>query len=253
MDKNNIDNIVNNIYNNDNHDLQCLDIKENIFTDNYKETESDIDTSWIDNRLYNSLNIPEKEIMNSIGLYFIYINTNDYIEKINHIQQDISLNQHLNNNSGVIHNDIIIQLLEKNKYLSNNKYKIQDVLLYNVSLNPENIQSYSKDENLLESSSKFLEPLSIVNDFIIPPSIFIFHKINSIFFIFKQLQEIKPLPPKSILKSSIQNNGSNSNNDIKTIDNTNDNHKYTKKVRISEKNTITKLKSNNKFTRKQKK
>lgn len=222
------------------------------------DNESDLDISWVQEqeKLQQINENYFKEPMENIDIYFIYINTNDYIEKINHIQQDITLNQHLNNNSGVIHNDIIIQLLEKNKYLSNNKYKIQDVLLYNVSLNPENIQSYSKDENLLESSSKFLEPLSIVSDFIIPPSIFIFHKINSIFFIFKQLQEIKPLPPKSILKSSIQNNGSNSNNsnnDIKTIDNTNDKHKFTKKVRISEKNTITKLKPNNKFTRKQKK
>jgi len=113
-------------------------------------------------------------------------------------------------------------------------------------LNPENIQSYSKDENILESSSKFLEPLSIVSDFIIPPSIFIFHKINSIFFLFKQLQEIKQLPTKSILKSSIKNN---SNNIINPIDN-NEKHKFTKKVRISEKNVITKLKPNNKFTRK---
>jgi len=96
----------------------------------------------------------------------------------------------LNNNSSIIHNDIVIQLIEKNKYLSHNKYKIQDVLLYNVSLNPENIQSYSKDENILESSSKFLEPLSIVSDFIIPPSIFIFHKINSIFFIFTPLKKL---------------------------------------------------------------
>jgi len=57
------------------------------------------------------------------------------------------------------------------------------------------------------------------------------------------------------LKSSIQNNANNSNNsnNNKHIDNTNDKHKCTKKVRISEKNTITKLKHNNKFTRKQKK
>jgi hypothetical protein len=217
------------------------------------DNESDLDISWVQEqeKLQHINENYFKEPMEKIDIYFIYINTNDYIEKINHTQQEVSLN----NNSSIIHNDIIIQLIEKNKYLSHNKYKIQDVLLYNVSLNPENIQSYSKDENILESSSKFLEPLSIVSDFIIPPSIFIFHKINSIFFIFKQLQEIKPLPPKSILKSSIQNNGNNSinSNDVKPNDNTNDKHKCTKKVRISEKNTITKLKSNNKFTRKQKK
>jgi hypothetical protein len=229
---------------------------ENNIENNYEsDNESDLDISWVEEqeKLQHINENYFKEPMENIDIYFIYINTNDYIEKVNHIHQEVYLNQNLNNNSGIIHNDIIIQLIEKNKYLSNNKYKILDVLLYNVSLNPENIQSYSKDENLLESSSKFLEPLSIVSDFIIPPSIFIFHKINSIFFIFKQLQEIKPIPPKSILKSSIQNNEINSSNNIKTIDNTIEKHKFTKKVRISEKNVITKLKHNNKFTRKQKK
>ena len=243
---------------------------------NYEsDNESDLDISWVQEqeKLQHINENYFKEPMEMIDMFFIYINTNDYIEKINHLQQELSLN----NNSGVIHNDIIIQLIEKNKFLSNNKYKIQDVLLYNVSLNPENIQSYSNDENILESSSKFLEPLSIINDFIIPPSIFIFHKINSIFFIFNQLQEVKHVVPKSILKSSIQYNDNDGSNNINNEKNTNDKNtndkntndkntndkntnekinekrKVTKKVRISEKNIITKMKPKNTITRKQKK
>ena len=228
---------------------------------NYEsDNESDLDISWVEEqeKLQHINENYFKEPMEIIDMFFIYINTNDYIEKINHLQQEL----YLNNNSGVIHNDIIIQLIEKNKFLSNNKYKIQNVLLYNVSLNPENIQSYSKDDNILESSSKFLEPLSIVNDFIIPPSIFIFHKINSIFFIFNQLQEVKHVVPKSILKSSIQYNDNDGSNNINNDKNTNDKNtnekinekrKVTKKVRISEKNIITKMKPKNTITRKQKK
>ena len=222
---------------------------------NYEsDNESDLDISWVQEqeKLQHINENYFKEPMEMIDIFFIYVNTNDYIEKINHLQQELSLN----NNSGLIHNDIIIQLIEKNKFLSNNKYKIQDVLLYNVSLNPENIQSYSKDENILESSSKFLEPLSIVNDFIIPPSIFIFHKINSIFFIYKQLQEVKPIQPNSILKSCIKKNDyvvSNNNNEKNTNEKINEKRKVTKKVRISEKNIITTMKPKNTITRKQKK
>lgn len=216
---------------------------------NYEsDNESDLDISWVEEqeKLQHINENYFKEPMEMIDMFFIYINTNDYIEKINHLQQDVSLH----NNSGLIHNDIIIQLIEKNKFLSNNKYKIQDVLLYNVSLNPENIQSYSKDENILESSSKFLEPLSIVNDFIIPPSIFIFHKINSIFFIYKQLQEVKPIP-KPILKNSVQKNDYVVSNNIN--EKNNEKRKVTKKVRISEKNINTTMKPKNTITRKQKK
>ena len=228
-------------------------------TNNESDNESDLDISWVQEqeKLQHINENYFKEPMESIDLFFIYVNTNDYIEKINHLQHDLSLYQQLNNSSSVIHNDIIIQLIEKNKFLSNNKYKIQDVLLYNVSLNPENIQTYSKDENILESSSKFLQPLSIINDFIIPPSIFIFHKINSIFFIFNQLQEVKHVVPKSILKSSIQYNdndvSNNINNEKNTNEKINEKRKVTKKVRISEKNIITKMKPKNTITRKQKK
>lgn len=226
---------------------------------NYEsDNESDLDISWVQEqeKLQHIHENYFKEPMTMIDIFFIYINTNDYIEKVNYLQQDLSFD----NNSSIIYNNSIIQLIEQHKYLSNNKYKIQDVLLYNVSLNPENIQSYSRDEDILKSSSKFLEPLSIVHDFVIPPSIFIFHKINSIFFIFKQLQEVKSIP-KSIMKSSLKsdnvvtdnndninnnNNNNNDNNDIKQ-------HKTTKKVRILEKNTVTKLKHKNTITRKQKK
>jgi hypothetical protein len=214
---------------------------------NYEsDNESDLDISWVQEqeKLQHIHENYFKEPMTMIDIFFIYINTNGYIEKVNYLQQDLSFD----NNSSIIHNNNIIQLIEQHKYLSNNKYKIQDVLLYNVSLNPENIQSYSRDEDILKSSSKFLEPLSIVHDFVIPPSIFIFHKINSIFFIFKQLSEIKSIP-KSIMKSSLKSDNvvtDNDNNDIKQ-------HKTTKKVRILEKNNVTKLKLKNTITRKQKK
>ena len=198
------------------------------------DIESDLDISWIEEQeKLQQINANYfKEPMETIDIYFIYINTNDYIEKINCMQHNLTI---IDNNS-IIHNKDVINLIEQNKYLSNNKYKIQDILLYNISLQPENIQSYSKNEQILESSSKFLEPLSIINDFIIPPSIFIFHKINSIFFIFKQLQEIKPMP-KSILKPNVSSND-------KPM-------QKTKKVRILEYKNIKQAKINNRATRKQ--
>lgn len=199
--------------------------------------ESDLDISWIkeQEKLQQINENYFKEPMEAIDMFFIYINTNDYIEKIVYGEQQLIIDR--NNSNTIIPNEDVINLIETNRYLSNNKYKIQDILLYNVSLQPENIQSYSKNENILESSSKFLEPLSIINDFIIPPSIFIFHKINSIFFIFKQLQEIKPMP-KSILKPNVSIND-------KPM-------QKTKKVRILEYENIKLAKINNRTTRKQK-
>ena len=201
----------------------------------------DLDISWIkeQEKLQQINENYFKEPMENIELFFIYINSNDYIEKIN--CQSYVFNEKNNhdkkNENNVISNDEIIHWIEKNKYMCNHKYKIQEILLFNVSLNPENIQSYSKNENLLESSSKFLQRISIVNDIIIPPSIFIFHKVNALFFIFKNLNEVTV--PKSILKSSV---------DVSCVEVV---HKNTKKVRIVDK--VNKIKSSQRHTRKQKK
>lgn len=209
--------------------------------------ESDLDISWIkeQEKLQQINENYFKEPMEIIDMFFIYINTNDYIEKIVYGEQKLVINP--NNNNTIIPNEDVINLIESNRYLSNNKYKIQDILLYNVSLQPENIQSYSKNENILDSSSKFLEPLSIINDFIIPPSIFIFHKINSIYFIFKQLEKITIPLPKPILKNTINNiNNINKEPLIST-------HKITKKVRIVDNQHINQTKIKNRFTRKNQK
>jgi hypothetical protein len=225
-------NIFNNIFNNISNDFDS-------------DYESDLDISWIkeQEKLQQINENYFKEPMETIDMFFIYINTNDYIEKIVYGEHKLNV---ISNNS-IIPNQDVIQLIENNKYLANNKYKILDILLYNVSLQPENIQSYSQNENVLDTSSKFLEPLSIINDFVIPPSIFIFHKINSLFFIFKQLEKINIPLPKPILKSYVSNININ-NETNKSI------HKSTKKVRIMDKEPIiNKVKMNNRFTRKQKK
>ena len=212
---------------------------ENSRNNNESDNESDLDISWIkeQEKLQQINENYFKEPMDTIDFFFIYINSNDCIEIINYEKHDLVL-RHENS---IIPNEYVIELIEQKKYLSGNKYKIQDVLLYNVSLNPENIQSYSQNDNLLDSSSKFFESLSVMRDFIIPPSIFIFHKINSIFFIFKQLQPVQRFS-KPVLKSILKLN-SNSGMD-KNV------QKTKKKVRILEENSEKEISSNNRITRK---
>jgi hypothetical protein len=83
----------------------------------------------------------------------------------------------------------------------------------------------------MESSSKFLEPLSILHDFVIPPSIFIFHKINYIFVILKELQS-KIIETKPILKPAYMIISEPSNKP----------KKHTKKVKIQLHNSVQRMK-----------
>jgi|UniRef100_A0A6C0LQZ8 hypothetical protein len=189
----------------------------------------DLDMSWIhETKKLQEINHNYfKEPISEIEIFFIYINPNDYIDKISSEIYDLTIT----NNESILQNEVFIQLIDKHKFINTTKYKLLDVLLYNVDLSPDNIQFYSQNENLMESSSKFLEPLSILHDFVIPPSIFIFHKINSIFVILKELQS-KIIETKPILKPAYMIISEPSNKP----------KKHTKKVKIQLHNSVQRMK-----------
>jgi hypothetical protein len=210
--------------------------------------DDDLDTSWIDDldKLNNIHHSYFREPMKTIDFFILLVDSNGSmlnIKKENHRFSTIDKNC-------TFTNSFIIQFIEriKNTY-SNGKmrYKLNDVLLYNIDVEPEHIQHYVSNENLLELGAKKLQSLSIIQDVVVPPSIFIFHKINALFFIFKQVEEVMvveddklnlasppimiEVPVKSILKTK---SDGKSNGSAKT----------TKKVRIYDTKTDVKHKAN---------
>lgn len=151
----------------------------------------DLDISWTEKheRLLNIHENYQKEQMDSIKICYIYVNLQSEIEQV--ICEHETLVQ-LQNKS-IISKERVLQLVQNKKFLNTFKYNIDSILLYNVSIEPENIQKYVNSEIV----ELFLKVYPIVDEILIHPSIFIFHEINCIYFIFKQ-HEIKP---KSILKN----------------------------------------------------
>jgi hypothetical protein len=100
------------------------------------------------------------------------------------------------------------------------------MLLFTVDLDPKDIQKYVNGEC---SEIAQLKSIPVVDDIVIPPSIFIFHSLHAVFIFFIEIAE------KSGKKSDV---GSILLQDVKPIksilklDNTK--LKQTKKVRISE-------------------
>ena len=222
MEKSNIDDIIDDVYsyNNGNNTLNI---------DKKSDTESIIDSSWLDNfnRLYYLSNIPEKEIMNEIGIYFIYINKNSYIEKILFEKQVLEKE----NEFSFISKESILKIIQSKKISTpNSKYKLIDILSYIIDI------SHEKIENLENIS---LKVLPIFNDIQINKSIFVFHNINTIYFIFKEYDNNQNRTTlKSILKDT----------SFKEV-NKNEDLNSTKKVRIFF-NNKNHLKKNNHFTKK---
>jgi len=175
----------------------------------------DLDISWIDKyeRMNNINKNYQREPMDSIKMCYIYVNLDSEIEKV--VCENETLVQIDSSNTSIIPKERLLQIVQNKKMLNASlKYSIETILLYNVSIEPENIQKYVNSENVISgpnhyaSNSAFvcdkdnryssLKVYPIVDEILIHPSIFIFHEINCIYFIFKQI-DVKPMI-KSILK-----------------------------------------------------
>ena len=221
----------------DSSNMDSSNMDSNMDTDSSEidSIDIDLDISWIkeNERLQNMETNYFREPMKNIDLFFVYINPNMYIEKT--IRQKQSLLVDSSNNCSRLSKENLLKLIQTNKKISKSnviyKYKFIDVLLYNIDLEPEHIQNYSNNENIQESSSGFFKVLNILEDITISPSIFIFHKTNSIFFFFQEIETTKHRHTlKSILKKPIM---------VTENDTSVGSQKSTKKVRIDlDKNNI---------------
>ena len=147
--------------------------------------------SWIEEE-EKLLRVQEKfqrEPMESIKCFFLFMNQNKYIEQITDEMVDL--------HDGKISKDRVLRIVEEKKCQKPNvRYAFLDSWLFLVDLEPEHIQAYSQ----MEVSSRFIVPLSFIDDIIIAPSIFIFHDLNAVYFLF---QEVDRLPAKSAFRNKV--------------------------------------------------
>jgi hypothetical protein len=179
----------------------------------------DLDTSWIEKEeKINSIQQHYvRELPEKINLYYVYIDTNDSIEKVEKetevlIDSKISKERLLQ----IIQTKRMPQMIHTDVSVGNKptKYKLFDILAFQVHLDPEKIFSFSKNENEDLDSQAFLQSIPLFDEITVIPSIFIFHEINGIYFFFKASSS----PP---LRSILRNDGSKKENRV------------TKKVRIA--------------------
>lgn len=202
---------------------------ENNNDNNDHNDDNDLDTSWIihEQRILNMQNNLFREPLESIRGVFIYINQNNYIDKIT--TERLSLDTYNNSNS-IIYNHFLLKILQDKKIKTpTSKYKFSNAFSFFIDLEPEQIQPFSVLEHDTLHNSTFFQEISITDNIIIPPSIFIFHNINTIYFFFQEiLFEKHNITLKSILK---QDNKKEHATDKTTHKN------FTKKVRIFDKHT----------------
>jgi len=164
------------------------------------DADTDVDLSWLNThkRLTDIKQNYFREPMASINLYFVYVNINDYINKITRQTQDFGGSENT-----VITNDQLLAFAQRHKILDNVKYQLQDILLYNIDIEPENIQDMANTggyDTFVSSGKRFLTSVPLLGDVKISKSIFIFHELNAIYFIFQEMLPDESKKPKPILK-----------------------------------------------------
>lgn len=162
-----------------------------------------------------------KECMDSISIHSIFVNNDKHIDKI--INLDITLSTHDTiDNYTYIPKNTLMSIIKQNKehlgQKSHRQYKLIDIVSFLVTLEPEHIQSYSKSETTA-TDHNFFKIYPYIDDIHVPTSIFIFHKLNSIFLVYQEyISTSNNRTAKSILKKT---NGKNTKSS------------HTKKVKIN--------------------
>lgn len=221
--------------------------------------ENDLDISWIEEH-EKDLNIDQllfKEPANEIELCFIYINKNGIIEYFKKEKQYLRMDNDINSESNdfekrMISKERVLYLIQKNKWSKmndngiNKKYKLIDLLLFHIDLEPENIQIFSKMFDIKNNHDK-MKSLPFFSEIVVPDSLSIFHSIHCVYFIFKEVDKeetkrvLKPILKKHDKTKKIFDNDEISK-EIGKI------HNVTKKVGFSE--IENDIKENDRKTRK---
>lgn len=176
--------------------------------------DEDLDESWIleQERIQTIQTNYCREPMESIRLCFIYVNPNQYIDKVVYENHEFGADME----SSVLSRELILKVVQTKRMGSggNKKYKLADTLSYHVDLEPENIQGFSKLDDLSDVGERFFKVLPILDEIRVGPSIFIFHKINTLYFIF---EEIDTGDHRHTIKSILKASGSGSRTGTKKV------------------------------------
>ena len=145
--------------------------------------------SWIleeDKLLQIQQNHP-REPMDSILCYFVYVDSDSSIVTI--ATDNLLLYWNVEKSCKCIPKEQVLQLIqERRKRASNTQYIYKDACMFLVDLEPDNVQSYA--QNKTNDTNLFVTNIPVIGDIMVPPSIFVFHGINSICFVFQEIRSI---------------------------------------------------------------
>ena len=174
------------------------------------------DEKWLQEQqmLHNIQSNYCRELMDSIQLQFVFLDTNKHITHITSMREPLNVCDA--SNQCLLKEDRIIALLSNiKKQYPSKKFTLHHISSFLVDLEPEHIQVFSNSD--CSEQSPFLQQYSIVQSICIPPSIFIFHNVNTLYFFLQEIPCSHQRTLKSILKKKEGKQSSGSSNKTKRV------------------------------------
>lgn len=161
-----------------------------------------MDTDWIHHEqrlsIIHQKCFPEK--IPYITLEFIYINKNSEVVETSVEKLPI------NSNTTCLSKELIISIIHNHKKNnSTHNYILKETLLFHIPIQPEVLPSFL-DHTF--NCSTFVKTFPIIEDIILTPSIFIFHPVNTLFFVYCEQDTFAEKQLKSALKTDSSGGGS---------------------------------------------
>lgn len=153
------------------------------------------------------------EPMDKIRIQLLYVNTENQIHHSEIQSHPLTIISDLSGSE--FSDSAIMRIIMSNRNFQNKRYKCESISQYCLSIEPTKLFD---NPHVCIDYKPYFKTIDLPRTIHIPPSLFIFHSINSIWFLFRELELIKP-PVKPIV--SIIKNQSNTQ------------PKKTKRVRIS--------------------
>ena len=124
-----------------------------------------------DDELYNDF---YKDKIEQINLYILYVDNNN---DLFHIKKDTAT---LNN--GKLEKDDLKNLIRQYIKYQNKKYRLISLLKWNITIEPEEISDYLRNEKKFD----FIKSIRNINSVEFEDSINLFHNLNSLYLVFHE-------------------------------------------------------------------
>ena len=141
----------------------------------------------------------EAEIMDKIALKIIYTNIDNEI--FHTINQEIPLQ--VNMIESILTEETLISTIRTHRDFDNKRYKCDSIVKYFISTDPQTIFDNIDDDFIFHNEDCFSH-FEMPQNMSFPPSLFIFHSINTIYILFREMILINSPKPNDSLVSIIK-------------------------------------------------